>query len=1571
MKPFFEIDYYHDYIPPSLAHHLLKIARPIKHVNGLVDIGPSGGLETTASLAFVSELYLRLKEDLKHVLRQRRIDRKFIDERTRACAEFNSNLEREITDRDYKTIIGLEDHEGRIILGAKDPCYLKAKPNAPIAPIPDFLQGPHVTLFGPPDSAKMAINAMNSYHRKIKDEPAIVTELLKTQKYNPKWGADDEDSKTPIRQDLIEAAVNLTACFEGTLKISGEDKTYELAKDHLALPIKRFPGLALPCTFLFQDNNPIPLHMYDFALHIFKNWNRPEALCFYVPKLENEEEALYLAKMITTAETMIKNQNPSYQLGSVRVMVVLENPRAILRVNEIIDALHPYFVGASLGWHDFLASTARIFKEDSNYRIPVKADPNIVIKYIKASHHLLADVVGGRGGIKVGGMYGILPLDNDPKSPSFQATLLGFIKDVITQLKRDLSGFWVAHPDFVRLGLALVEAWRQHVAGQSQMLDELVRQLLHTEHHTSILNFIHGPDIEGLSQDDENFVRSLIVADIKESDFISNHHPDEIRYNVFQSLQYITDWLSGNGCVALPAHVNGVSVRVMDDLATAERSRWEVWHELYHGRFSKDEFIKIVHEEMHFIRKGTSSTDNTDQNKIIQNSIVQNKIVQVQWTEETARWYPIALKIMLQLMTAPTPPEFATELLLPFTVDVIRKAQDPWTVANELMPGHYHLPAEIKRLNSYFEACGSVRFARTMAKNALLDLDLAQKIILSFSKEEIIEAASFHGDIGEAKKYLDVQAASEQKKVLTGDESIRQDLLNMGNQYKAKFGFKFLISAQGKSAEEILSSLKMRLLRPMNEELLAAKNALWEITLKRLSEKPQDTFKEKITQVLDKHKIVGASIAVNSLDHTQILSFGEARIGERAVSESTLFEIASLSKPIASAFAIEYFKSKDISLAISVNSLLEKSSSSFRLESNAVTLEHLMNHTALSGHYVQGYPLDQSIPPWSELLKSIKVINPPGTKFSYAGGGFLVLEHLIESLENKSIQELTDSFVKSLNLENLTFNQKTLPGKSYATGYFDGPNEVPSSRLQFPAFAAGAMSTSSDVAQFLRHLTSAYHNLEGSGGISHDTAMEMLHSTDKGSMEFMGARMGLGIFVGEADENRIALHQGANEGFRALFMHVYAGPDMGTGFVIFANGDNSAVAFIAEVAQELIRTLGITGIRTEQFNTDFKTSEFTQEQIVNKGYKNLIFDFFEPCLPDPIVEKGPKDPLAAFNHAVGAKILFVTAQRFARAENLLSDHDPIFDPQLFCSQGKVMDSWETERHNENTRHVMEFEMQKSTPIRYIQVSTKYHDGNQVESVEILGFNERTKSWDVLLPQKTLIGHGFLKIKQESHLSETPYTKIRVHTYPDGGLSRLGLYSELPESEIKHYTVEKEAKPTRFDDIIPKSKKPLTIAYVSSPQETETNLKRVKAKGRIASVSSLAFGGSIVSVSNQHFGPVAQVVSPFPPIHMFDGFESARSRTPEHFEEIVIKLGQPTPVESIVFDFKYFVNNNPMALSIEGLSHSQWIELTPKTKVKAFAGNKKEFKIRNSETIEQIKVKVYPDGGIHRISVYPK
>ena len=182
----FEIPYYQDYISEQLAEFLLKEATPVNGVPDLLEVGSSGGLESQAAMRFLTDLYADLEVDLKKVLKQRTTDRKFIDERVKACFEFNTNFHRDFLDPEYKTILGLEDASGRVVIGPHSAEYCEPRADKPIAAIPDFLKGPHVTLFGPPGSAKMAINAMNTYHRKLKDEPAIVAELLKTSSSVPK-----------------------------------------------------------------------------------------------------------------------------------------------------------------------------------------------------------------------------------------------------------------------------------------------------------------------------------------------------------------------------------------------------------------------------------------------------------------------------------------------------------------------------------------------------------------------------------------------------------------------------------------------------------------------------------------------------------------------------------------------------------------------------------------------------------------------------------------------------------------------------------------------------------------------------------------------------------------------------------------------------------------------------------------------------------------------------------------------------------------------------------------------------------------------------------------------------------------------------------------------------------------------------------------------------------------------------------------------------------------------------------------------------------------------------------------
>ncbi len=662
---------YLEFLGSPMLAALEERAVPVGGVPGLrvdpVLLERFPNIETPEALAFVCNVYRQTYRTLRDLLEQRTRDRALIDSCTAGFVAQNADLP--FDSPDYGTPIGLVDDEGRRVIGP----YPDRRTEWSKVSVPKFLQGEQVTLFGPPDSAKLSINAMNALHRKPDGEPAIVTRLVEESGEVPRWGADNEDSKTPIMANFLHACENLIGCFDRTLRFEDDRKVYELADSGLARPIKRFPGLALPDGNHLLDGNPLPLHLYDLAMHMFWNWDKPEALVFYVPKLENEEEAAYVRELVSVTERAIASLHPEYEVGQVRLFVVFENPRAIFRIREMAEALHPYFVGGSLGWHDFLASTARIFRHDPRYRIPVKADPNIVINHIRESHEILVRELDPIGGVKIGGMYGVLYEAGNPAS--YEVSMVGYIKDVVTQLDRGLDGFWVAHPDFVRPGLALVAAYRQG----RETLRELVRALVPSESELGpLLEFLDAPDVPGLEEDDPRYQRGVLAADVEMSDVIANDDPEEVRYNVFQALQYLADWLAGNGCVALPATMTNasgdvVTVRVMDDLATTERSRWELWAEVAHGRVSEETFEAILQEEIAFLKEGVDTA---------------TKRIAVPW-ESAERWYPIAERLLRQLVTTDSPPEFATELLMPFTFDLVRESADPWKTAVALNPGRF------------------------------------------------------------------------------------------------------------------------------------------------------------------------------------------------------------------------------------------------------------------------------------------------------------------------------------------------------------------------------------------------------------------------------------------------------------------------------------------------------------------------------------------------------------------------------------------------------------------------------------------------------------------------------------------------------------------------------------------------------------------------------------------------------------------------------------------------------------------------------------------------------------------
>ena len=356
----------------------------------------------------------------------------------------------------------------------------------------------------------------------------------------------------------------------------------------------------------------------------------------------------------------MKRRHPDYPLQTVRVILVFENPRAIFRIREMGEALYPYFLGGSLGWHDFLASTARLFRHDPDYRIPVKADPDIVIRNIRESHAILVRDLGESGALKIGGMYGILYQSGDIES--FAACMVGYIRDVVTQLKRGLDGFWVAHPDFVRIGIALVEAWKQQQADPSgTVLHDLVRALVPIEsEHAPLLAFIDGP----MSPASMSLIRTTCARSWPRS------------------------WASApSSPMMTPRRSGTTSFRRCSTSRTGSEGT-AAWR--CPRSSSSDRSQSLSASWMISPRpNGAAGRCGPRSRTVASASNSSSRSWRKRWTSfeavrrpppsaprcagrEAARWYPLAIDLLRTLMTDPDPPEFVTELLMPYTFPCVR-----------------------------------------------------------------------------------------------------------------------------------------------------------------------------------------------------------------------------------------------------------------------------------------------------------------------------------------------------------------------------------------------------------------------------------------------------------------------------------------------------------------------------------------------------------------------------------------------------------------------------------------------------------------------------------------------------------------------------------------------------------------------------------------------------------------------------------------------------------------------------------------------------------------------------------
>jgi len=406
-------------------------------------------------------------------------------------------------------------------------------------------------------------------------------------------------------------------------------------------------------------------------------------------------------------------------------------------------------------------------------------------------------------------------------------------------------------------------------------------------------------------------------------------------------------------------------------------------------------------------------------------------------------------------------------------------------------------------------------------------------------------------------------------------------------------------------------------------------------------------------QLLDKFGVAGLSIGTL---HNGVVGSTCSGLAQREdpynactsarslpMQADTWVQVASLSKTVATAFAMEYLGERGINFDTNVNQLLAKIGSNYRLQpadrapaswANEVQLRHLVNHTGLGMHYVYGFPPDRmrGMPPMQDLMEgkhnyeSIFVSKKPNTKFAYSGGGFVMLQHICQTIagSEQAFVEATRKFMDKCGMANeFSFVQETEAQQADAGGTFDmaagysdeGARVHSTGRLMFPGFAAGGHGTPRALARFLGHLAKAYKSASGSGAISHSTAVSMLDQTsDCGARDFMNSLIGLGVFVATAGPNKFMIHQCANDGFRGLYMVCYDGPGAArgpNGFVLISNGDNGAVPLNCEVTKQLLQDYAEfdSGFDWDCVaGREYNVEGVAQEQIVNAGLKGLVFD---------------------------------------------------------------------------------------------------------------------------------------------------------------------------------------------------------------------------------------------------------------------------------------------------------------------------------------------------------------------------
>jgi CubicO group peptidase (beta-lactamase class C family) len=327
------------------------------------------------------------------------------------------------------------------------------------------------------------------------------------------------------------------------------------------------------------------------------------------------------------------------------------------------------------------------------------------------------------------------------------------------------------------------------------------------------------------------------------------------------------------------------------------------------------------------------------------------------------------------------------------------------------------------------------------------------------------------------------------------------------------------------------------------------------------------TYKpESIAELMRRHQVPAVSIAV--LRGNRIAwsgAFGVADpVAKRAATTDTLFQAASISKPIAASAALKLVEQGRLSLDAPVNAGLKswRIPDSAAAKGDAVTLRHLLTHTAgLTVHGFGGYRPGTTLPSIRQVLEgaapansdAVRLTAVPGSEWRYSGGGFTVLQLMLTDATGQSFADMMTGLVlRPAGMARSSFVQplRATAAMKVAVAHQGNGKPVPGRFHLYPEMAAaGLWTTPSDLARWAGELGAAYNGEKGRL-LSPAMARQML-TPDKGNW-------GLGLGVRREGEIVRFSHSGANEGFRSLMI---VDPVQGDGLVLMANSDSGGKLF--------------------------------------------------------------------------------------------------------------------------------------------------------------------------------------------------------------------------------------------------------------------------------------------------------------------------------------------------------------------------------------------------------------------------